>query len=336
MFTLSRPTARLLVIVPFAALLAAACEHNLPGPLGPPAPGQLATITVTPNPATVPTNGTQQFVAVGRDATGAVVVLPAGLIWSVVAGGGTINVGSGLFTAGTVVGPFVNTVKVTSGPFLSGFATVIVTAPGPVGPPLGTAVTYGILAGSAVTCTAGTINATTGTADIGVYPGSAISGFPPCTFTGARHAADAVALQAQSDLTTAYNDLVARPCGTTIGAVAAGTVFAPGVYCSGSTIDVTGPITLDGQGDANALFVFKAGSALNSVGTINLINGAQAKNVWWQVTSDATIGSGSQFKGNIVALTSITLTSNVTMVGRALARNGAVSLNGSADTITLP
>jgi hypothetical protein len=316
----------------FAALLFAACEHNDEGGLGPPAPGQLATLTVTPNPATVPTNGTQQFIAVGRDATGAVVVLPAGLAWSVVAGGGAINSSSGLFTAGTVVGPFTNTVKATSGPYLSGFATVIVTAPGPVGPALGTAATYGILAGSTVTCAGapGTINA-----DVGVSPGSTTTGFPPCTITGVTHLADAVAATAQADLTTAYNDLVARPCGTTIVADLGGTTITPGVYCGLSSVGVTGTVTLDGQGDANALFVIKAASTLTTAGTVSLINGTQAKNVWWQVGSSATLGNGTVFRGNIIALTTITLNNTVTMTGRALARNGAVSL-GTSDTITLP
>jgi hypothetical protein len=100
---------------------------------------------------------------------------------------------------------------------------------------------------------------------------------------------------------------------------------------------ITGTVTLDGQGDPNALFVFQMGSTLLPAtgSTVALIGGAQAKNVYWQVGSSATLGTGTTFRGTIVALTSITLNNNVTMTGRALARNGAVSL-GTGDTITLP
>jgi len=202
------------------------------------------------------------------------------------------------------------------------------------GPSLGTASTYGILAGSTVTCvTGGTINA-----DVGVSPGGAITGFPPCTLTGARHAADAVAAAAQVDLTTAYNALVALPCppANNFGTVdQGGTTKTAGVYCSASSIGVTGVITLDGGGDPNARFVFQAGSTLTTAGSVVLTNGTQAKNVWWQVGSSATLGTGSAWKGNIAALTSITLNDNSNMLGRALARNGAVTL-GTNNFITLP
>jgi hypothetical protein len=207
------------------------------------------------------------------------------------------------------------------------------TGGGP-GPSLGTASTYGILAGSTVTCvTGGTINA-----DVGVSPGGAITGFPPCTLTGARHAADAVAAAAQVDLTTAYNALVALPCppANNFGTVdQGGTTKTAGVYCSASSIGVTGVITLDGGGDPNARFVFQAGSTLTTAGSVVLTNGTQAKNVWWQVGSSATLGTGSAWKGNIAALTSITLNDNSNMLGRALARNGAVTL-GTNNFITLP
>lgn len=205
------------------------------------------------------------------------------------------------------------------------------TPPVGPGPSLGTASTYGILAGTAVTCvTGGTINA-----DVGVSPGAAITGFPPCTLTGARHAADAPAATAQLDLTTAYNALDALVCGTTITADLGGTTLAPGVYCSTSSVGVTGTVTLDGQGDANARFVIKAASSLTTAGSVALINGAQAKNVWWHVGSSATLGTASAWKGNIVALTSITLNDNANMLGRALARNGGISL-GTNNFITLP
>lgn len=292
--------------------------------------GPLATITVTPNPVTLGTNTQQQFTAVGRDAGGNVV--PITPVWSVVNGGGAINAASGLFTAGGTTGTFNNTVRATSGTIF-GSATVTVTAPAPI-VNLGTASTYGILAGSTVTCASapGTVNA-----DVGVSPGSALTGFPPCTITGQTHLADATAATAQNDLTTAYNTLAGLPCGTVIGtANIGGTTRAPGVYCSATSILVTGDLTLDGGGDPNAVFVFQAGSTLTTAGNVILINGAQAKNVYFQVGSSATIGGGpATWQGNILALTSITLNNNVTLNGRALARNGGVTL-GTGNTINLP
>ncbi len=294
----------------------------------------LATITVTPNPATVAATGAQQFTAVGRDGNGAVVVITP--TWSVVNGGGTINANSGLFTAGAVAGTFANSVTATSGG-ISGAATVIVTAVIGGGPPpligFGTAAPNGIMAGTAVTCvTGGIINA-----DVSISPGGALSGFGPCVITGVKHLADAVAAQAQLDLTSAYNQLAALPCPPANAIVAnlGGTTKAAGVYCSATTIGVTGTLTLDGGGDPNANFVFQAGTGLTTAGNVVLINGAQAKNVYWLVGSSATIGTASQWQGNVVALTSITLVDNATLLGRALARNGAVTL-GTNNVITLP
>jgi Ice-binding-like len=294
------------------------------------ASGGLVSIAVTPNPASVIAGGTSQFTATGFDATGLVVPTP-GLKWSVVpaVGGGAIDSITGLFTAGIVLGTYTNAVKATSGG-ISGFATVMVNATVSVGPSLGTAATYGVLAGSAFTCAGapGTINA-----DAGVWPGSAFTGFPPCVITGATHAADAVAQTAQGDLTTAFLALAALPCGTTITADLGGTTLAPGVYCSNSSVGVTGTVTL--SGNANSLFVIRAASTLTTAGNVVLIGGAQAKNVFWWVGSSATLGTGSAWQGNILALTSITLVDNATLIGRALARNGSVNL-GTSNTITLP
>ena len=297
------------------------------------APGELVAISVTPNPGGAVISGTIQFTAEGQDATGAVVAISPAPTWSVLAGGGTINGSTGVFTAGTTPGTFVNTIRATSGD-VSGLATATVSTTGPSGPPLGTAATYGILAGSTVSCvTGGTINA-----DVGVSPGSALTGFPPCTITGDTELATAVAATAQGDLTTAYDALVALPCNTVVTpADLGGRTLPPGVYCAASSLAVTGTVTLDGQGDADAQFVFQMGSTLTTGTTANiaLINGAQAQNVWWQVGSSATLGTGTTFRGNILALQTITLNDNTTMLGRALARNGAVSL-GTNNTITLP
>lgn len=212
------------------------------------------------------------------------------------------------------------------------FAACGDSSAGPDVPSLGTTSTYAILAGSAISCVT---EATVG-GDIGISPNgaSSITGFPtPCTRSGATHAADAAAAAAQSDLTVAYNGLAGLACGETITADLGGRTLAPGVYCSGSALNLTGALTLSGSGT----YVFQAGSALtvNTSASVVLANGALARNVYWKVGSSAALGSGSAMKGNIVALTSITLGTTANLVGRALARNGAVSLGGT-NTITLP
>lgn len=292
--------------------------------------GALATIEVSPNPVSLAVSTTQQYTATGRDNAGNVVAITP--TWSVVANGGLID-GTGLFTAGTITGTFSNTVRATSGSIF-GSATVFVTAAGAPAPliPLGAAGTHGILAGSTITCVdLGVINA-----DASVWPGSAITGFPPCTITGARHAADAFAQTAQSALTTAYNQLDAIPCGATLSTDLGGQTLQPGTYCSLSSQGLTGEMFFDALGDANASLVIKVESALTTAtAQVTLLNGAQAKNIYWLVGSSATIGVGSAMKGNIIAFTSITLVDNATLLGRALARNGAVSL-GTNNSIILP
>jgi hypothetical protein len=189
------------------------------------------------------------------------------------------------------------------------------------------------MAGTAVTCVTGGLVS----ADVSISPGNTLTGFGPCVITGVKHLADAVAAKAQVDLTAAYNTLAGMPCppANAISANLGGTTKAAGVYCTASGIGVTGTLTLDGGGDPNAVFVFQAGSALTTAGNVVLINGAKAANVFWQVGTSATIGTASQWQGNIVALTSITLVDNATLLGRALARNGAVTL-GTNNVITLP
>jgi hypothetical protein len=197
--------------------------------------------------------------------------------------------------------------------------------------PLGTAESFAVLAGSTVTNTGPSVIS----GDLGVSPGTAVTGFPPGTVTGGTiHAADSVALQAEEALATAYNDAAGRSSTATISADLAGTTLTPGVYTSATSLGLSGDLTLNAQGDPNAVFVFQAGSTL-TVGSgshVLLIGGAQACNVFWQVGSSATIGSGSAFAGNILALTSISLTTGATLNGRALARNGAVTLD--TNTIT--
>jgi Ice-binding-like len=167
--------------------------------------------------------------------------------------------------------------------------------------------------------------------DLGVSPGTAITGFPPGTVNGATHANDAVAAQAQSDLTTAYNVAAGEPVapandlsGTNLG----NRVLGPGAYRYTAAALMTGPLTLDAEGDPNAQFVFEIGSELTteSASSVLLINGASPCNVFWQVGSSANIGTTTTFVGNLMALTSISLKNAATVNGRMLARNGQVSL----------
>ena len=196
--------------------------------------------------------------------------------------------------------------------------------------PLGTAQNFAILGGSTVTNT----GPTTATGNLGVSPGSAVTGFPPGIVTGGTiHAADAVAGQAQTDLTTAYNTAAGTPCNVDLtGQNLGGLVLTPGVYCFTSSAALTGTLTLNFQGNPNAAFLFKIGSTLTtaSASSVILTNNAGSTcppNVNWQVGSSATLGTGSTFIGNILALTSITLTTGANVTGRALARNGAVTLD---------
>jgi hypothetical protein len=208
-------------------------------------------------------------------------------------------------------------------------APVAFSAQAPVG--LGTTDSFAVLAGSTVTNTGPSVIS----GSVGLDPGSAVTGFPPgLVLAGTTHVSDGVALQAKNDLITAYNDAAGRSSTATISGDLAGRTLTPGVYTSASSLGLSGALTLDAQGNPSAVFVFQAGSTLivGSGSQVNLIGGAQACNVYWQVGSSATIGTGAAFVGNILALTSISMTTGATLNGRALARNGAVTLD--TNTIT--
>ena len=189
--------------------------------------------------------------------------------------------------------------------------------------------TFSVLAGSTVTNTGPTVV----NGNVGVSPGSAIVGFPPGSLVnGTFHASDALAGTAQTELTTAYNLAAAAGPSTTIPAALGGLTYPPGVYNTGSSFGLTGILTLNGLGNPNAQFIFQTPSTLTTASgsTVVLINGAQASNVFWQVSSSATLGTNSFFSGNILASSSITLTTGAALQGRALARNGAVTLDTNA------
>ena len=193
--------------------------------------------------------------------------------------------------------------------------------------PLGTGQSFAVLAGSAVTNTGSSVI----TGNLGVSPGSAVTGFPPGIVTGGTiHAADAEALQAQNDTTTTYNNLAGQPCDFDLtGQDLGGMTLVSGVYCFSSSAQLTGTVTLNAGGDPNAAWIFKTGSTLITASNSSVVlkNGGQQCNVFWQVGSSATLGTATSFIGNIVALTSITLNTGANLSGRALARNGAVTLD---------
>ncbi|MGZ5865812.1 MAG: ice-binding family protein [Xanthobacteraceae bacterium] len=203
------------------------------------------------------------------------------------------------------------------------------------GPSLGTAASFGVLAGSTVTNTGSSVIQ----GNVGVWPGNAVIGFPPGIIVPpfTIHAGDAVAQQAQVDNTTAFNTLAGLPAQFNLtGQNLGGMSLGPAVYSFATSAQLTGVLTLNGQGNPNAVFVFQIGSTLTTASNsaILLINGAQGANVFFQVGSSSTLGTNSVFTGNIVALTSITLDTGATLTcGRALAQNGAVTLDSNTITI---
>jgi len=196
-------------------------------------------------------------------------------------------------------------------------------------PPLGSAQSFAVLGASTVTST----GSTSITGDLGVSPGAAVTGFPPGKVTGGTvHVGDATATAAQAAVHTAYGKLVAQPCGTNLTGKTLGTSpgagkLSPGVYCFDSSAQLTGTLTLNGNG----VYVFKIGSTLTTASnsSVVLANGATAAKVFWQVTSSATLGTNTVFEGSILANTSDTITTGTSVTGRVFALTGAVTLSGS-------
>jgi hypothetical protein len=309
--------------------------------------GALVTITVTPNPDTLDVNATRQFVAVGKDAGGGVVPIVPLPTWSVEAGGGSID-GLGLFTAGPAAGTYINTVKATSG-LLSGTATVTLFATGPPLVNLGTAGNFVILAKTAISTT----GLTSVVGDIGLSPAAAsfITGFtlaaPPTTsttsplVTGLVYAADynpptpSNMTTAISDMETAFTDAAGRttPDFTELFAGdITGQTLVPGLYKWGSgVLIIAGGVTLTGGADAVWIFQIAQDLTVANSAIVTLSGGAQAKNVFWQVSGETTLGTAADFQGIILSQTLISFNTGAKITGRALAQT-AVTLNATAVT----
>jgi hypothetical protein len=197
---------------------------------------------------------------------------------------------------------------------------------------LGAATDYAVIAGSTITNTGNTVI----TGDIGLSPGTSITGFPPGLVSGTTDAADATSLAAQTSATGAFGVAAGEtPFSTPAGGLVGGLTLDPGVYESGSAMQLTGPVTLDAEGDADAVFIFQAGTTLTtaSASSVVLENGAQACHVFWEVGSSATLGSTTSFVGTILALTSVTLDSGASVNGRLFAQTGAVTLDDNLITV---
>lgn len=210
---------------------------------------------------------------------------------------------------------------------MGGPAPKVTASPSAVAPNLGTAAGFVGLAATTFTNTGAGVYY----GHVGVSPGSAVVGFPPGEIrNGAIHAADGIALQAQLDATTAYNDLAGRTCNINLTSQdLGGMTLQPGVYCFNSSAALTGDLVLDALGDPHAIWVFQIASTLTTApnSTVRLINGGQLLNVFWQVGSSATFNSNTRFKGNVIAEASISMNAGASLVGRAIALSGAVTMD---------
>jgi hypothetical protein len=203
-------------------------------------------------------------------------------------------------------------------------------------PGLGTAGNFAVMGASTVTNTGDTVV----TGDLGLSPGTSVTGFPPGTVVGTQHVADAVASQARTDLTAAYDAAAAQPATAVLsGQDLGGKTLTPGVYRFASSAQLTGTLTLDGQSNPEAAFIFQMGSTLTTAtaSQVVLTNGALASGVFWQVGSSATIGTGTALQGTVMALASITMVTGASILtGRALALNAAVTLDTNHITRPTP
>jgi hypothetical protein len=284
----------------------------------------VATFSVAMNPATL---NTTTFTLAGASAITGVVTYDAASHGATFTPSSNLAL-STLYTATITTGaldPFGNPL---ASDFVWSFTTAAVACQASI-VPLGSAGNFKILAGSTVTNTGPT---TIAGGDLGLSPGSAVTGFPPGTMVppAVMDITDPTAAQAQLDLTTAYTYTAGLPGGAVLAGDLSGLTFAPGLYKTSSTVMLSaGSVTLDAQGDPNAVFIFQIGSTLTTLGATQVVlaGGAQAQNIFWQVGSSATLGTTSIFYGTIMALQAVTLDTGATLHGRALARNAAVTLD---------
>ena len=203
------------------------------------------------------------------------------------------------------------------------------------GVPLGTAATYAVLATTTVTNAGGSVIS----GNLGVSPGTAVTGFGPgVVVNGSIHAGDSAAAQAQVDLAAAYGNAAGRTGGVPVAAELAGLTLTPGVYSAGTSEALTGNVTLDGQNDPNSVFIIQIGTSFGIAGgsSVTLTNKADACNVFWAVGTSTTIAANAMFAGTILGNTSLTLAAGVSLHGRAMTAGGAVTLSDNAVTVTRP
>lgn len=202
---------------------------------------------------------------------------------------------------------------------------------------LGAATDFAVLAGAGITV-AGTIDSTTITGDIGSFATTSMTGLENAILDGTNHLGDAVTQQGKLDLGTAYTDAAGRSATVTFTPIydLGGLILGAGVYNDPSSLWITGTLTLDAGGDPDAVWIFQAGSTLitGSGSNVVLIGGAKASNIFWQVGSSATLGTGSHLEGTILASESISLNTGAILDGRALAQTGAVTMD--YNTIAIP
>ncbi|MBK1815071.1 DUF3494 domain-containing protein [Luteolibacter yonseiensis] len=202
---------------------------------------------------------------------------------------------------------------------------------------LGSAASYAVLAGSGITI-AGPANSSTIIGNIGSHATVSITGLENLNLVGTNHAGNSITQAAKADLQTAYTDAAGRSfdgAAFADGHVLTG-IMTTGVYHGSGSFALNGILTLDAQGDPDAVWIFQMTSTFDvgSAGQVALLNGAQASNVFWQVGSSATLGTGARLAGTILAAQSISMNTGAVINGRALASAGAVTMGGS--TITLP
>ena len=202
-----------------------------------------------------------------------------------------------------------------------------------VPPFLGAVSRFAVVAGGSVTNT----GVTTITGDLGVYPSPTPIGLTPPIVIGSTFLGTPEALAGENAMTTAYNQLAAEPCKTNLtGLELGGMTLPPGVYCFDSSAGLTGTLTLEDKADAvNHVWVFQVGTALTTAtsSVVRATNGGSLCNVYWKIGSSATLGTGTTFGGSIIAMASITLNTNSTVVGRVLGRSGSVTMDTNTVSI---